>query len=485
MARQLSEKKSLQDRILGYIRANNLIKPGQKILAAVSGGADSVCLLEILFGLQQELEISLHAAHLNHQLREEEADGDALYVAELAEKLKIPFTIGKRDVAAYQLKNKLSLEEAAREVRYGFLYEVMRETGSACVAAGHTMDDQAETILMHILRGTGIRGLRGLQPEQNLKISGGNLTVIRPLLEVKRSETEDFCKRIGLFPRIDSSNESYSMLRNRVRHELLPLLTQYNPSVCDSLLRISSVAVDDLIYLDTVTEQNWHKIVKRSGNTLIIDKNQFLDLHNSLKRNLLRFAVENLAGTLKDIETRHIEEIMQVLNKPAGRSVNLPYGLVFYIDYDRFLIGTDIETISPYPELDGQYKIKIPTDGVYGEWHVKSELYHGDEIEKALLKSDEEKLTACFDYDKTGSEIIMRTRRSGDAFQPLGMDSLKKVGEFMVDARVPRPWRSRIPVFCSSGQIIWLAGLRIDERVKVTAETRTALCLRLSFPAAI
>jgi len=485
MARQSCEEKSLKDRVLEYIHANNLIQPGDKILAAVSGGPDSVCLLQILFELRQELGITLHAAHLNHQLREEESEGDALYVADLAEKLKIPFTIGKRDVAAYQLENKLSLEEAAREVRYGFLYEVMKETGSDCVAAGHTMDDQVETILLHILRGTGIRGLRGLKSKQALRLIEGEINIIRPLLEVKRSETEEFCIRANLFPRNDSSNESYSMLRNRVRHELLPILRKYNPSVCESLLRISSVAADDLSYLDIVTEQSWQDIIKRSGNTLIVDRNQFRGLHNSLKRNLLRCAIENLTGTLKDIETRHIEEVMQALNKPAGRSVNLPYGLVFYIDYDRYLLGTDIEAISPYPELKGQYKIGIPTDDVYGEWRVEAELYYGNSIKEALEQSDEEKLTACFDYEKTGDDIIMRPRRRGDVFQPLGMDSLKKVGEFMVDARVPRPWRKRIPVFCSSGQIIWLAGLRIDERVKVTSGTRAALCLRLRCPESV
>jgi len=472
--------KPLEVRILEYIRKNNIFTPGQKVLAAVSGGPDSVCLLNILNGLRPELGISLHAAHLDHQLRGSESAGDALYVAELAEKLKIPFTIGKRDVIRYQSEKKLSLEEAAREVRYTFLAETALEIGAAVTATGHTLNDQVETVMLHIVRGTGTRGLRGLQPVQILRPNGSELTVVRPLLEVRREETEEYCSIHNLYPRNDSSNQSYSLLRNRVRHELLPLLKEYNSGIFDAVLRLGSVASDDLSYLDDVTDGIWDKIVTISGQNLIIDKAKFLELHIALKRNILRRAFERLSGTLKDIETRHIEEIIQSLNLPAGRSVSLPYSLVFYIDYTRYLLGSELEQTSPFPELNREYIINIPGDTICGGWNVKASLVTGGDIKEALKEADENNLTACLDFDITGDRITMRPRKRGDIFQPLGLKAQKKVGEFMLDARVPRLWRDRIPVFCSPSHIIWAAGLRIDDRAKVTSTTHTILLLKIT-----
>jgi tRNA(Ile)-lysidine synthase len=472
------QKTPLEQRVLKNIQTNGLIQAGQKILVAVSGGPDSVCLLHVLFNLQKELQITLHIAHLDHALRGAEAEGDAQYVAELAQKLGIPATIEKRDVKAYRKAHRLSLEEAAREVRYAFLAETARVVGADCVAAGHTLNDQAETILLHIIRGSGTRGLRGLQPTQTLRFSDRKLTVTRPLLAVRREDTMSYCKLHRLSPRTDSTNQSTDFLRNRVRLELLPLLKHYNKGIIDSLLRISRIAADDLAFLESESEKAWKRIVRKQKGTFIFEKTAFRSLAPALQRQLLRKAIEVLLGTLKDIETRHIEEILKSLTKPAGRTINLPEGLEFSIEYDRFLLGFPSEKLSPFLELLGEYQLTIPGVTQLPGWRIEAAVKPLETI--ANMAENPDAFTAYLDWGKTGKEIGVRSLRRGDRFQPLGMGQEKKAALFMLDARIPRLWRSNIPIFYTPQQIVWIAGYRLDERVKVTSQTRKVLLITMS-----
>src|SRR4030042_3703015 len=251
-------KAKLESRILDSIQRYSLIPRKELVVVGVSGGADSVCLLHVLAKWQKEPEIKLHIAHLNHQLRGVESEADAEYVSNLAGSLGIPITIDEQDVAAYRSARNCSIEEAARELRYAFFARAVREVGARRIAIGHTRDDQVETILMHILRGTGITGLSGLAPcsplaydsqRMSLPAEGpsvtneqrSNLLVIRPLLDITREETADYCQKHQLDPRIDSSNQSPSFFRNRLRLHLLPLLRQYNPSIDQALLRLADI----------------------------------------------------------------------------------------------------------------------------------------------------------------------------------------------------------------------------------------------------
>jgi tRNA(Ile)-lysidine synthase len=237
-----ADQPPLEQRVFDFIRQHRLLSANERLVVAVSGGADSVCLLHILVGLKERLKIKLHIAHLNHQLRDAESDADADYVADLARNLGIPATIERRDVKGYRKEQRLSPEEAAREVRYRFLAEVAGATGAQAVAAGHTRDDHIETILMHLIRGAGTRGMRGLQPSTGWPSKTGGLIVIRPLLEVSHQETEDYCRQYRLTPRLDASNLSLSPLRNRIRQQLMPLLQGYNPGIAEALLRTGRIA---------------------------------------------------------------------------------------------------------------------------------------------------------------------------------------------------------------------------------------------------
>ncbi|MFH1381563.1 MAG: tRNA lysidine(34) synthetase TilS [Chloroflexota bacterium] len=462
---------TVEERVRRFLTGNGLDSSQSPLLVAVSGGPDSVCLLHVLV---QELDIKLHIAHLDHQLRGAESEADARYVAWLAAELDVPVTIGQRDVKAFRAREHLSLEEAAREVRYSFLAEVAKSIGAEKVAVAHTADDNVETILMHLIRGTGSRGLCGLQSTTRWPFPGGNLTIVRPLLQVTRQETLGYCQQHQLEPRSDSTNLSLSPLRNRIRHQLLPLLQGYNHGINEALLRMASLVNDDLAFLDKEAARLRGSVVHAQGNTLVFNKQKFLEVPMALKRHLLRRGIEQLTGGLKDIEARHIEEIVGALSQPAGRRFILPDGLVFAIEYDRYLLGADPAALSPLPVLSGEFAINIPGETSIPGWHIRAS---ESGPEGGAVKT--ERFTACFDRDSVGNELIVRHHRPGDRFQPLGMNQPKKLAEFMIDAKIPRAWRQRVPLVSTSEQVLWVVGWRIDDRTKITATTRKVL--RLEF----
>ncbi len=465
---------SIKQRVALFVRDGCRLPENSCLLLAVSGGADSTCLLHLLAALREELAIELHVAHLDHQLRGDESVADADYVKELAASLDIPLTMDRVDVMAYQKKNRLSLEEAAREVRYGFLAQTAASIDAGYIATGHTLDDQVETILMHIIRGTGVRGLTGLKAAAEWELNGQRFNLIRPLLAVSRNQTAAYCKRHKLNPRLDSSNLSLSPLRNRIRQQLVPLLKDHNSGVTEALLRMAAIAVEETDFMAAEAARCWQSVAEEKQDAIILKKDAFAKLHAALKRQLLRLAIEKLMGSLKDIEVRHIEEVMTALDKQAGKCIDLPGGLKFYIDYEKYLLGRETIELCPYPVIGGEYKLNIPGITELPGWRVEAAVVDIDQKRRQC-----DSFTAYLDMDKVGNEIKVRQRKPGDTFLPLGMQAAKKINRFMIDEKIPRPWRSRIPIVCSSRQILWLAGYRIDDRLKITEKTKKVI--RLEF----
>ncbi len=473
-----NEKTSLlEQKVLAYIREKKLVSPGEKVLVAVSGGADSVCLLYVLEGLKQELGIDLHIAHMNHRLRGRDAEADARYVAGLAKRLGILATVESRDVKVYQEQHRLSLEEAAREVRYDFLSSVAKEAGARKVAVGHTADDHIETLLMHLIRGSGMNGLRGLKPATNLKVSGGSLTVIRPLLCLSRQEAVAYCRARGLKPHLDISNLSVEPLRNKVRHNLIPELKKYNSQISQALLRLSRTSADDLDFIDAEARRLMNSVLKVSKDSVVIEKKSFLVLYPALQRRLLRLSIESLLGSLKDIEAGHIEDIIEALDKPAGRAIGLPFGLCFTIEYDRYVLAPESISLCPLPVLAGEKELKIPGRTKFCGWEIDVAMVTPSQFKKEGGEAND--FSACFDFASVGRKLTVRHRLPGDRFQPLGMAQPKKLNVFMIGARIPRKWRPRVPIICSGDDILWVVGYRIDEHCKVRPDTDKVL--RLEF----
>jgi tRNA(Ile)-lysidine synthase len=459
--------------VFDYILKKGLVRSREKLVVAVSGGPDSVCLLHILAGLRQELGIELHVAHLNHRLRGKDSDDDADYVAGLARRLKLPATVESKDVKGYRKKKRISLEEAAREVRYDFLANVASSSGASRVAVGHTADDHIETILMHLLRGSGTGGLRGLRPTAAF----GDLIIIRPLLELSRRDTTAYCRQHRLRPRRDVSNESLELFRNRIRHDLLPELRRYNPQIAEALLRTAAIAADDLEYIESQAARLWNAIARREKGAVIIDRQGLTAMPAALQRQLLRRAIGAVRGSLKDIEAGHIEAILKALGKPAGKVIGLPDGLNFTIESDRYVLARDSLALCPFPLLENEVELNVPGRNGLSGWDIETEVISRNEFKE--LEDTDSGLAAYFDFKRTGKRLTVRSRRLGDRFQPLGLGQPKKLNRFMIDARIPRSWRRHVPIITSPEQIIWVAGWRIDERVKVTEETLKIL--RLEF----
>jgi len=500
-------KANPESKVLDFIRRYSLIPSKETVVVGVSGGADSVCLLHVLAKWRQRLGIRLHVAHLNHQIRGGESQADSEFVSDLAGSLGISITIDRQDVATYRTERKCSLEEAARELRYAFFAEVAREVGARRIAVGHTRDDQVETILMHIIRGTGVAGLSGLAPCSPLvhdnrrtslpalassaaKAQRTSLLVIRPLLDTTRQETADYCQEHQLDPRLDSSNLLSSFFRNRLRLHLLPLLRQYNPNIDQALLRLADIAKGENAFIEQQASGLWDEVARQENKAIYLNKKQLAGLPIALQRHFLRVAVARLVGDVRDIEATHIEAARSLLDKSAGKMSVLPHDLIFQGGYDELVISSTARQSQlppcPFPPLPDELHLKVPGKTAFSAWNVLASIVreHPGSRTSGGAKSTRGKthqgdLVAHLDLQKTGTNLCVRSRRTGDRFQPLGMNTPKKLHEFMVDARIPRAWRGCIPIVCSPQQIIWVVGWRIDDRVKLTKASKEIL--RLEF----
>lgn len=471
--RRATAPSALVRRVAAFIDRHLLLCPGDKVVVAVSGGADSVCLFHILWQLSRKSNVGLFIAHLNHKLRGAESDADAAYVAELARKFSVPAIIGAEDVGAHHKERGGSLEEVARELRYAFLARTAEKAGASKVAVGHTRDDNVETILLHLLRGTGIAGLRGLLATSEIAHAGQTtpLKVIRPLLEVRRDETVAYCRKHGLQPRSDSSNESPRFLRNRIRMELLPLLRGYNPNIDDALLRMAAIARDDIAFLEERAASLWDEVAREEMSAIYLDRTRLSTIPPSLQRQIFRKAIERLSGNLRDIEADHIEGMLSFLRKPAGKKLDLPRGLHVFTVYNSLVLTSLPSVPCPFPPLHGSFRLNIPGDTIIPGWKVTATILDRP-------RNEDDPLAADLDLEKCGMELSVRTRQPGDRFQPLGMREMKRLQDFMVDCKIPGTWRDRIPLVCSPSHIIWVVGWRISDVAKLDVDTRRVLHLK-------
>ncbi len=468
-------KTPLQGKLLAALRQYRLAAPGETLLIAVSGGADSICLLHCLAGLREDLEIDLRAAHLNHRLRPE-ADADEDYVKHACAQISVPLTSEGYYVKEYQAAYRLTPEEAAREVRYQFLARVAAQVGAARVLVAHTADDDAETVLLHLLRGSGLAGLEGLKAlsEWRSTLTDARVELARPLLGVSRAEIMEYCQAHNLSPREDASNFDPAFLRNRVRHELLPYLETFNPAIREALRRLGHLAGEDLALLEAETERRWQTLAQVADGSVVFKRSDIATLETPLKRRLLRRALAELRGSLKDIEWRHTEDMLALLEKPAGKRINLPGGLLMLMGYDTLRLCRAEETI-PYPPLPEISRLAVPGVTRLPGWTVNASLVPKRPAGGKATAADD--YTAHLDADVTGDRLWLRGRARGDHFQPLGMKDSKKVSRFLIAAKVPAAWRDRIPLVIDGDKIVWLVGQRLDARFRVTPKTRRVLRL--------
>lgn len=469
------ECRRLLRKLEAFLERQGLFRPGERVVVGVSGGPDSLCLLHALWSLREKRGLELLVAHCHHQLRGEEAERDAAAVAHLAQQLGLSLVLERVPVAQYRRAHHLSLEEAARELRYAFFSRVVRAQGAVGVAVGHTADDQVETILLHWLRGSGLGGLRGMQPRTWYRVAGEGepLQIFRPLLEVSRQETEAYCAAAGLSPLQDSSNRDLRPLRNRVRWELLPRLRQLNPHIGQTLLRLSRSVGEDLALIEGLADAAWRELATEEAGLVRFPTAKLLGLLPALRRRLLLRAAGHLLGPGKGPSALQVEAMLAALTKPVGTRIDLTGGFSFQIEYGSCQLSLRARSPVLFPPEERVYRIPLP--GCLKAWGWKVACTAHDSPREPQEEAGPWR--AELDAEAVGEELWLRTRRPGDRFQPLGMDRPKKLQDFFVDAKVPRARRDQVPLVESPRGIVWVVGHRIAEWAKVTPQTKRVLSL--------
>ena len=456
------------------------LKPKDKIVVAVSGGADSVCLLHLLRGWAARSHVSLHVAHLNHSFRPE-ADEEARFVEELSSDWNIPVTSLKLPVPQFCREKGLSKQDGARIVRYRFLKEVAQQVGARWIALGHTADDQAETFLMRMLRGSGSRGLGGIP-----RMREGS--IIRPLLQVTRKEILAELLREKIPFMEDPSNLKPVYLRNRIRHALLPVLEEYNPQIKEAFRRETELLQDENDFMHHALMALIPKLrIEATGSSVRFDVAEVQSLHPALQRRLLRWGIDQLGTGLKEIGFQHIETIRsKVLCGPTGKVRTLPHSLTVQKRYSDLLleradhgkdrlppedpIAPSVEL--PFPEKEG-VNSKIGIDLPFWGLKVSASLRSGSHPSFSPC-------TASFDFDRISLPLFFRTWQPGDAFMPTGMKGRhKKLQDFFIDAKIAKSERRRKALLVSAEGILWVVGLRTDERFRVTERTKRTLVMEI------
>lgn len=451
-------------------RRDGLFPPGETVVVGVSGGPDSLCLLDVLRDLAPELGIALHVAHLHHGLRGPEADADAAFVARLAAEWSLPCTIGQEDVRALAAREGLSLEEAARQARYTFLAGVAEAVGSRTIAVAHQADDQVETVLMHLVRGSGLAGLRGMRPRMRLTEFHGllrppppDLWLVRPLLGVWRREIEAYLQAKGLTPRFDRSNIDQTLFRNRLRHEVLPFLERLNPRLRAVWWRMAEVLAADYAFLEQTLQQVWPTVVAvEEPDRIVFDLGRWSALPLSLRRMALREAAFRLAHRLRDLGFAHVEEAIRLAaDRITGGQATWPEGLVVAVAYEGLIVAR-AEAVWPEPDLPllhGPLALR-PGETLWpdGRWVV---------IWEELPRWDPQRLapadpwTLYLDPGAAEGGLALRPRRAGDRFHPAGMPGPVRLKTFMINQKIPRVWRDRWPLLVSGrDEIMWVVGVR-------------------------
>jgi tRNA(Ile)-lysidine synthase len=461
---------ALPNKVQRTIDRHRMLTPGETVVIGVSGGVDSMVLLRVLLRLRERYRLSLHVAHLDHGLRGVESAEAAAFVGRQCERHEVPATITVADPVALRDRPGGSLQNAARNLRYRFIDRVADERGATKIAMGHHQDDQAETVLMNLLRGSGTRGLGGIPPVRG--------RIIRPLIECSREEIEAYALHQEVPYVEDSSNQLLSYSRNRIRLQLLPELAKgYNPRVAEALASAAAIfAAEDALLTAMTEEQLPAMVIFRSDRELVLSVPRASPVPSGLRRRIVRRSAHLLRGDRPGFSFRQTLALERLLlSDKAQGTLHLSGGIRATKSGDRLILS-----LREHRARDSGRPIRLAVPG-QTELPTCSLRFRTDTLEGAtggLLAHDQ--WTALLDADRAGGELVVRFWERGDRFVPLGMRGRKKLQDFFVDARVPRDQRWTVPLVVSGGEIAWVVGFRVDERFKVTDSTQRILRVRVA-----
>lgn len=479
----------MQKKVMSFMEEYHMAEEGDCILAAVSGGADSLCLLLILLALKEKRNYRLCAVHVEHGIRGKDSQEDALFVEKFCKKNKVPCKVYHCQAADYAREHKMTVEEGARALRYGFFAQAAEAFGADKIAVAHNKNDCAETMLFHLVRGTGLKGLCGILPVR------GN--IIRPLLCLERNEIEAYLKKRGQEFRTDKTNEELEYTRNRIRHQVLPILEEINSQAVAHMNQTAFLAAEAAELLEDLAEQAREKHVRRDDRGIHIPQ-AILTEKPAVQKALLHRVLTESAGSSRDISGVHIQQMQELFERQVGRILHLPYGMEAERTYDGLLLkkektktpGESCKERKPSqtcekPLYNGAMTDKktesceswtLPADGVleipsFGyEIHTRllEKIPQNEEIPKKMY-------TKWLDYDKIKGNMQLRTRKEKDFFVIDPEGRRKKLKNYLIDEKVPKQERDHILLFVDDVHIVWAIGYRISEDVKVTEHTKRIL----------
>jgi tRNA(Ile)-lysidine synthase len=464
---------------LRTLERERMLERGDRVLVAVSGGSDSTALLALFAGAARDLGVDLYVAHLDHGWRGKASERDAEFVRRLALRFRLPVTVGHVDPAVWRSgreareagRRQSSREARARGLRLRFLEATAAQVGARRIALGHTLDDQAESFLMRLLRGSGRRGLAGIHPV----VDG---LIIRPLLGLRRLELRAWLRARRLRWREDASNRDLSLTRNRVRRRLLPLLErQFNPGATRVLARAANLLRDEEVWLERLTDEAYAAAATEQPHRVTVDAGRLGGMPRALRRRVARRALDRVRGHLRRIEQRHIEQALSLLERDGRCGFDLPGGLRVHSD-GRSLVfharEAEIAAIPGAPDLPNPLEealCPIPGDLDLPRFRLTARLARPGELPKAGPDR------ALLDADLVRGPLVIRPRRPGDRFHPQGGPGTRRLKSFLIDRKVPVDERGRIPLVLTGERIAWVVGHRIDDRFKITPATRRVLVL--------
>jgi len=455
------KEKDLASTVRETISRRGMIARGERLLVAVSGGPDSVAMLSALLELAPELAIWLHVFHLNHNLRKS-AGADADFVAELVTAMNLPATIISFDVAGYCREQGCGIETGAREVRYRLMEEIAQQVGAAKIATGHTLDDQVETFLMRLLRGAGPGGLRAIPPVRG--------RFIRPLIDATRSQVLEWCAARGAEFRVDETNNIPDQPRNLLRLEIVPALRRLNPNLHDTIARTIEILTEEDEYMLGATIEAFNETATKVGGSIRVDRAAFESLPTAIGRRVLRLAVDTLEPEAPPVEAAQVEEVLRQMRAGADFEVHISGGLQVFGEHEHIVIAKRAtKTPQVRARLSVPGRTEVPELGLVVEARV---------MERSRLESvPSNELTVAVDADRLAGALVVTTPKPGDRFRPLGMAGTKKLSDFFVDGKVPKRDRAKVPIVRCDESIVWVVGMRIDERYRIGDATERVLLI--------
>jgi tRNA(Ile)-lysidine synthase len=482
----------LESRVLASLRRNRLVQPADCVGVAVSGGGDSVGLLLLLDALREKLGISLAVLHFNHQLRGVDSDADEVSVSDLARKLGLPFFCERGDVATMASRERLNLEDAGRRLRYAFFERVVKENGTTRIATGHTLDDQAETVLARLCRGTGFRGLSAIHAVRGC--------VVRPLLEIRRAEIRDYLGQRGMAWREDASNQDCGRLRARIRQGLLPTIErEYSPSIAIHLAELARQSQSEETLWATLVENWFKRRVRNSHGEWNLDAGDMLDglgdaaggiawpaaAQQALGRRLIRRVAEEVCGAGNFPAAPHVEQVMELAaTGTSGEHLDLPHGLQVMREFDRLVFSRQSRTGAgdnvPARPCAYQYSVRLPvmTGSVNVDVPEIGESYCLKVFDWPGVARETKEGLSALDPACLHPTLILRNWHPGDAYWPAGGGRSRKVGRMLMARRIPERIRKGWPVLTSGGEVVWVRGLPPARNVAARPGTKTGLIVK-------